>query len=629
MPVPSPSTDKVQELSDRVRQYEGKLATLTVINGALQTENDDLRAELESAREPTTDAEMELLELREEFARRIATADKTNAALKDKIEAIKAQAAAASQGGSVSHARLQERESYIISLQAEGEGLARKNGELEATARKLRSALREAEQESERQQARMAAIEGQLAQQHERSSFAGQAASSQIEELEAEVRGVRREWAEDIASVRREAARVTAQAQARADQGSTVASAAAAEREEALAASLQDQRAAFQDAESRWLQREEAMRREVALLEEGLRALELDKADAMAASADSTRPLIKQIEAMAAAASAQHAAYAEAELQLVHKLREAESAATRAADAQQAAMARTASAESAVKVAQSAAVQSAGTISELRRQLDAQQHSLGTAQAAVKTGAQRLEYARVQHAEEKAGLEGHLREVQEQLWEAEEKTRALLAEKQPLIRHSSQTESANGNAPAASHSKGPPAQQPVLPVSRSCLHMPDSPLVQNGLSYLPRQDSSSALSLADSARESHEVHAGEDEFDGLLRVLTSKSSGQNGRIDTASMAALRKRTALAESAAEAARAELSSAAQRAESAQLDAERYQSLHQAFQDQEAKLHMALELLGERNERIDQLEDDIRDMKHIFHTQLSSLVDQLATQ
>lgn len=83
--------------------------------------------------------------------------------------------------------------------------------------------------------------------------------------------------------------------------------------------------------------------------------------------------------------------------------------------------ARTASAESAVKVAQSAAVQSAGTISELRRQLDAQQHSLGTAQAAVKTGAQRLEYARVQHAEEKAGLEGHLREVQEQLWEAEEK----------------------------------------------------------------------------------------------------------------------------------------------------------------------------------------------------------------
>lgn len=37
--------------------------------------------------------------------------------LQEKVEALKAQAAAASQGGSVSSARLQERESYIASLQ--------------------------------------------------------------------------------------------------------------------------------------------------------------------------------------------------------------------------------------------------------------------------------------------------------------------------------------------------------------------------------------------------------------------------------------------------------------------------------------------------------------------------------
>lgn len=38
------------------------------------------------------------------------------------------------------------------------------------------------------------------------------------------------------------------------------------------------------------------------------------------------------------------------------------------------------------------------------------------------------------------------------------------------------------------------------------------------------------------------------------------------------------------------------------------------------------MALELLGERNERVEALEDDIREMKHIFHSQLSMLVDEL---
>ena len=40
------------------------------------------------------------------------------------------------------------------------------------------------------------------------------------------------------------------------------------------------------------------------------------------------------------------------------------------------------------------------------------------------------------------------------------------------------------------------------------------------------------------------------------------------------------------------------------------------------------MALELLGERNEHADKLEEDIREMKHIFHSQLSLMADQLST-
>jgi hypothetical protein len=36
----------------------------------------------------------------------------------------------------------------------------------------------------------------------------------------------------------------------------------------------------------------------------------------------------------------------------------------------------------------------------------------------------------------------------------------------------------------------------------------------------------------------------------------------------------------------------------------------------------------LLGERNEYVDKLEDDISDMKSIFHSQLSLIADQLAS-
>ncbi len=66
----------------RTKQWEGKLATLTVINGALQNENETLRQELARARTPSSTTECELRELQEEFTRRLATADRTITSLK-------------------------------------------------------------------------------------------------------------------------------------------------------------------------------------------------------------------------------------------------------------------------------------------------------------------------------------------------------------------------------------------------------------------------------------------------------------------------------------------------------------------------------------------------------------------
>lgn len=66
----------------RTKQLEGKLATLTVINSALQNENETLRQQLESAKAPSSTTDAELRELQEEFTRRLATADKTITSLK-------------------------------------------------------------------------------------------------------------------------------------------------------------------------------------------------------------------------------------------------------------------------------------------------------------------------------------------------------------------------------------------------------------------------------------------------------------------------------------------------------------------------------------------------------------------
>ena len=66
----------------RLRQHESKLATLTIINGALQKENEQLRKGLDAAQHPGSLAEEELLDLKEEFARRLGAADRTVAELR-------------------------------------------------------------------------------------------------------------------------------------------------------------------------------------------------------------------------------------------------------------------------------------------------------------------------------------------------------------------------------------------------------------------------------------------------------------------------------------------------------------------------------------------------------------------
>ena len=91
------------------------------------------------------------------------------------------------------------------------------------------------------------------------------------------------------------------------------------------------------------------------------------------------------------------------------------------------AQARAASAESALRAAQSAAAESSGRVAKLTNQLETEQRRLGTAQAAVQAAAERLNAAGASHAQEKGRLELQMRELQEHLWEAEEKVRTRWA----------------------------------------------------------------------------------------------------------------------------------------------------------------------------------------------------------
>lgn len=65
-----------------VKQYEGKLATLSVFNDALQKENNGLRAELERGQAPKSATDQEVAELTQEFSKRMAAKDRDLSKLK-------------------------------------------------------------------------------------------------------------------------------------------------------------------------------------------------------------------------------------------------------------------------------------------------------------------------------------------------------------------------------------------------------------------------------------------------------------------------------------------------------------------------------------------------------------------
>ncbi|KAK9807806.1 hypothetical protein WJX72_009986 [[Myrmecia] bisecta] len=590
-----------KELADRVRHYEGKLATLSVITGALQKENEELRRQLESQGPVDGVAEEELQDLRAEFSRRLGAADKTISDLKEERDRLRAQVSAATQGGSSSEARLQDREKYVAGLQAEGEALARKNGELEAMLRKLRTSSREQDAERERLAGRVQSLEAQLLQQQELFAQAAQAAALQGKQLKEEVEEVRQQAAAHVREAQRNAQQSALLAQQSAAAGGAQALAAAQEREFQLTASLADLRSAFEAAEGEWVEKEQLLRREVAVLEERVRSLEADKSQIHTNASDTMRPLLRQIESMAAAAAAQHASQAGQQAALLQRVRDAEGAAESASHAERRARARAAAADAAVATAQKGAAAANAAAAEAKARYEAEKRRVGTLQAECGGMEERLRALSEQAAAERQKHEVETRELQERLWDIQEQVRAQATQSRP------DDESPVATAMASLINAG--SAKVAVDKPQPCQRGDSSPSQQ-----LPAPDIEDELALM--LRSMKPLNG--DAFRPLDGSKPRKQPGGN--------AVLEARLAAMEETAARAHEELLLACQRADAVQQEAQRCRELEAAVQAAAAKCAMALELLGERNERVEQLEEDIRDMKAIFHEQLSFMTDQL---
>ncbi|MEW5302309.1 MAG: hypothetical protein WDW36_005109 [Sanguina aurantia] len=432
----------------RSKQYESKLAALTIINSALQKENGKIKRDLARSAAPPTDAEEEIQELQEEFAVRLASADRTAEGLRAEKASLSLQLQHFAAGSASSESKLAELTATVDSLREEGEALSKKNGELEAAVRRSRASTRDLEADREKLTARVRALEAQLLDTEERLGKRGAEASSQVDFLEAELASALAQAKRSVADARREAAESAARAESEAARGGEALLAASRERESLLSSSLHEMGSTMAAREEEWAGREEAFRRQLQQLSERCHALEGEAQDSSASAGDATRPLLKQIGSMAAAAAAAAAAAEGAEVRMAERLAAAQSDAAVAADSARAASSRAVSSESTCAAAQRSAAAAAAACAEAQADAQACEGRVQATTAELRAAREGLAAVVASAAAAGVEAEGARQALSERVWDSEQRARALLTERDELMRRLSSL-AVKAAAPAA------------------------------------------------------------------------------------------------------------------------------------------------------------------------------------
>jgi hypothetical protein len=604
--------------------YEGKLATLSAINSALQAENQQLRNTLEESQTPSTATEAEVSELQEEFSRRLAVAERQVIAAQDERDHMRAQLRSAAQGGSVNEAKLKEKDDYIAALQREGESLSKKNAELEAAARRVRAQLRDVEAERDRLTSQLLKAEGRAEAAEQESAEIQEEWKAAQEEADLEIEQVRKEANAKVAAAKNEAGRMLQKSQQEQQKEASEALAAALEREAALTQALDETRFAMEEAASIAADRENHLRSEAVSLERRLRELEAvnhalqlgdsgDDAGSRGAgdAAAAGSSLLRQLESISAAAVVQQQAADETENRLAAQVAELRRQ---------------------VSAALSSEIEATSTIGILQEEIIAVKQGHESSKAALLQSQEdlmihqqrctdlesELVQAQATLAQVSASLERHTsastaerQKLQESLWEAEEALRTEVSERKELEKQMLQKVAEVEAAAAA-----------AATTTTTAAAIPSS-ISGDGNKYTSQ--------TAAAATKQEEII--EDELDAVVRSLSIGSTGTSSGINSDPIHVqqrvhmLQQQLRLAESARDASNEQLVVALEAAERSRITAEHAAKLEKQLSLVTGKLDVALEVLGEKNERVEVLEEDIRDMKAIFHDQLAIAADQLA--
>ncbi|KAK7402292.1 hypothetical protein VNO78_14445 [Psophocarpus tetragonolobus] len=585
----------------------------------MMNENEQLKSVIEDFKRKSNEAEVE--SLREEYHQRVATLERKVYALTKERDTLRREQSKKSDAAAL----LKEKDEIINQVMAEGEELSKKQAAQESTIRKLRAQIRDLEEEKKGLTTKLQVEENKVESIKRDKTATEKLLQETIEKHQNEIAAQKEYYTNALAAAKEAEALAEARAnnEARTELESRLRE--AEERESMLVQALEELRQTLSRKEQQAVFKEDMLRRDIEDLQKRYQASERRCEELITQVPESTRPLLRQIEAMQETNARRAEAWAAVERSLNSRLQEAESKAATAEERERSVNERLSQTLSRINVLEAQISCLRAEQTQLSRTLEKERQ---------RAAESRQEYLAAK--EEADTQEGRVRQLEEEIRDIRQKYKQELQEALMQREHLQQEIE---KEKAARSELERTARVHSVPLSDQTPTTKLNSAFENG--NLSRK-LSSASSLG-SLEESHFLQASLDSYDSIserrnpgelsmspyyVKSMTSSSFEAALRQKEGELASYMSRLASLESIRDSLADELVKMTEQCEKLRGEASVLPGLRSELEALRRRHSAALELMGERDEELEELRADIVDLKEMYREQVNLLVNKIQT-
>lgn len=583
----------------------------------LLNENEHLKGVIEDLKRKSNEAEIE--SLRDEYHQRVAALERKVYALTKERDTLRREQSKKSDAAAL----LKEKDEIINQVMAEGEELSKKQAAQESQIRKLRAQIRELEEEKKGLIAKLQGEENKVESIKKDKTATEKLLQETIEKHQAEL-ATQKEYYTNALNAAKEA---EVQAEERANHEARTALESrlreAEEREAMLIQALEELRQTLSRTEQQAVFKEDMLRREIEDLQKRYQASERRCEELITQVPDSTRPLLRQIEAMQENTARRAEAWAAVERTLNSRLQEAEAKAAAAEERQRSVNERLSQTLSRINVLEAQISCLRAEQTQLSRSLEKERQ---------RAAENRQEYLVVK--EDADTQEGRAKQLEEEIRELRKKHKQEL---QDALSHRERLEQEIQLEKTARldlerttrlHSATVP-DQTSLSRHNSAFENGNLTRKLSNASSLSSMEESVFLqaSLDSSDNFSEKRNTGETTISPYyLRSMTPSAFEATLRQKEGEIASYMSRLASMEAIRDSLAEELVKMTEQCEKLRAETAMLPGLRAELEAIRRRHSSALELMGERDEELEELRADIVDLKEMYREQVNLLVNKI---